>query len=140
MNDLTENIFRKHVLISMSNGSVLEGFVVISGPDFIELIEYDNDLVVINTKDISFARVVCKTEPARENLQKEPARENLQKEFSSKEERERFGCPDPMEDLSPHMNQTDSGPNEFSMETPNDLSMGASNSQESFRPKFVRKT
>jgi len=52
-----EEILKKHVVLSMSNGSVLEGFVDNMEEIYLTLIENDNKKVIVKILDISFARI-----------------------------------------------------------------------------------
>ncbi len=54
---MLSTINQKHVTLSMSNGSVLEGFVAEIKGDFLSLVEHTNDKVVVRIGDISFARL-----------------------------------------------------------------------------------
>lgn len=53
---MLRRILEKHVTLSMSNGSVLEGFVSKINENYIELVEIDNKISIVNLNDISFAR------------------------------------------------------------------------------------
>lgn len=52
-----KNIDKKHVLLSMVNGSVLEGFVESMEDEYLKLIEINNQEVIVKISDISFARL-----------------------------------------------------------------------------------
>jgi len=54
---MIEKIYKKHVTLSICNGSVLEGFVTAFDEQHAELIETDNSLVIVKLEDISFARI-----------------------------------------------------------------------------------
>lgn len=54
---MISKILRKHVTLSMSNGSVLEGFISEVNDNYAELIEVTNQVVIIKLNDISFARL-----------------------------------------------------------------------------------
>lgn len=53
---MLKKILEKHVTLSMSNGSVLEGFVSKINENYIELVEVNNKISIVNLNDISFAR------------------------------------------------------------------------------------
>ena len=52
-----KEINKKHVLLSMNNGHVLEGFVDSMEDKFLILFENDNHKVIVRIEDISFARI-----------------------------------------------------------------------------------
>jgi sRNA-binding regulator protein Hfq len=52
-----QEIIKKHVVLSMSNGSVLEGFVESLEDGYFVLIEMNNQKVIVKKDDISFARL-----------------------------------------------------------------------------------
>jgi len=54
---MIKNIIKKHAIISMSNGNILEGFVLNSDGTFLELIETNNNKVIVRIDHISFARM-----------------------------------------------------------------------------------
>jgi len=68
---MIQKIIKKHVVISMSNGAVLEGFVDSADEEYVDLFEINNNLVVIRVSDISFARIALATEKPREPEVKE---------------------------------------------------------------------
>lgn len=51
-------ILNKHVVISMSNGVVLEGFVQEYGEDHLTLVEFNNMIVLVKIQDICFVRIL----------------------------------------------------------------------------------
>lgn len=57
-----KEIVKKHVLLSMSNGHVLEGFVDDLGDTHLTLIESNNQTVIVKVNDISFVRLGSITE------------------------------------------------------------------------------
>lgn len=60
-----QELNKKHVMLSMSNGHVLEGFVDEMGDTHLTLIETNNQKVLVKINDISFARmgVVAQQQP-----------------------------------------------------------------------------
>ena len=54
---MMEELIKKHVVLSMGNGHVLEGFVEEINNGYLKLIETNNQQVVVSVKDISFARL-----------------------------------------------------------------------------------
>lgn len=78
----------KHVVISMSNGAVLEGFVTHMKDDFLTLIEFDNAKVLVRIEHISFIRLkstesIPKEEPTERLFRAKPiAVKRSQSEFS----------------------------------------------------------
>lgn len=70
-----KEIVEKHVLLSMNNGHVLEGFVSRMDDLFLTLVEHNNQKVIVRVEDISFARLG----PAQEEQQSyRPAIESAQ--------------------------------------------------------------
>lgn len=70
-----KEIVEKHVLLSMNNGHVLEGFVSRMDDLFLTLVEHNNQKVIVRVEDISFARLG----PAQEEQQPyRPAIESAQ--------------------------------------------------------------
>jgi hypothetical protein len=63
------DIIKKHALISMSNGSVLEGFVDEMDGGFLNLVEINNMVVLVRLDDISFVRINM---PALKKYESEP--------------------------------------------------------------------
>ena len=54
---MIKTISGKHVMLSMVNGTVLEGFVYQMDDNYLKLIENDNKSAIVKIEDISFARV-----------------------------------------------------------------------------------
>ena len=52
-----KEIEKKHVVLSMGNGAVLEGFVESMDDKFLNLVETNNQKVIVKIDDISFARL-----------------------------------------------------------------------------------
>ena len=58
-----KRIDKKHVMLSMSNGYILEGFVVKMEEEYLILVENNNGEVIVKIKDISFARPAVSVAP-----------------------------------------------------------------------------
>lgn len=54
---MLNKLLKKHVLLSMNNGTILEGFVDLSDDVFLYLYEQNNQEVIVRIDDISFARI-----------------------------------------------------------------------------------
>lgn len=60
---MIEEIAKKHVVLSMGNGHILEGFVEDVMEKYLTLIEQNNQKVIVKIQDISFVRLGAIPEP-----------------------------------------------------------------------------
>ena len=61
---LIGEINKKHVMLSMANGCVLEGFVEHIAGEYLTLIETNNQKVIVKIGDISFVRFGVAVSPS----------------------------------------------------------------------------
>jgi sRNA-binding regulator protein Hfq len=54
---MLSEVMQKSVMLSLANGSVVEGFVLETDDEFIKLVEFDNSKLIVRKSDISYVKI-----------------------------------------------------------------------------------